>query len=139
MAWSRRLAYLAQRGTPTTLEELEEHERVLFMPTPRFQCWTLTDGESTYEFGRPARFTSNNLGAVRTAALAGAGIATMTDFFVAQDLAAGTLVRVMPAWRGTGVTAHLVYQAREKLPPRLALFLDHLARAFDPVPWATTR
>ncbi len=128
--------YLARRGTPTTFEELDGHDRVLFAPSPRFQVWTLTDGTTTFDFGGPARFTSNNLGAVRSAALAGAGIAVMSDFFVAKDVAAGALVRVMPGWTGTPVTAHLVYQARDRLPPRLVLFLDHVARAFDPVPWA---
>lgn len=132
-------AYLAERGTPATLDELDEHDRLLFAPSPNLQVWTLTDGESTYEFGRPARFASNNLGAVRCAALAGTGIAAMTDFAVAKDLAAGILVPVLPAWRGRPIDAHLVYAAREKLPPRLALFLDHCTRAFDPVPWRAER
>ncbi|HEX5064033.1 MAG TPA: LysR family transcriptional regulator [Kofleriaceae bacterium] len=131
-------SYLARRGMPTTLDELEAHDRLLFVPSPRFQGWTLTDGSSTYEFGRPARLASNNFGAVQSAVLAGAGIAAMTDFIVARDIEAGRLVPVMPAWRGRGVAAHLVYPTRAKLPPRLSLFFEHLARSFDPVPWSAS-
>src|SRR5882757_1669278 len=40
-------AYLARRGTPTTVEELDEHDRVLFTPSPRTQSWTLIHGEQT--------------------------------------------------------------------------------------------
>ena len=45
---------------PTTIEELDEHDHVLFTPSSRNQTWTLANGDATYEFGRPARFASNN-------------------------------------------------------------------------------
>jgi len=128
-------AYLARRGTPATIEDLDDHERVLFTPSPRVQSWTLYQGEATYEFGRPARLASNNVGAVYEAVLAGAGISVLSEFIVADDVAAGRLVQLLPSWRNRSVDAHAVYPARQNLPPRLSLFLDHLARSFDPVPW----
>jgi DNA-binding transcriptional LysR family regulator len=131
-------AYLARRGTPASIEELDEHDRVLFTPNARVQSWALVQGETVYEFGRPARFASNNIGAVRDAVLAGAGISVLSEFMVAEDLAAGRLVEVLPDWRNRTVDAHALYPARQNLPPRLSLFLDHLAKAFDPVPWTTS-
>lgn len=129
-------AYLARRGAPAIVDDLEEHERVLFTPSPRVQSWTLVHGDATYEFGRPVRFSSNNVGAARDAVLAGAGIALLAEFMVADDIAAGRLVPVLRDWRSRAIDAHAVYPARQNLPPRLSLFLDHLARALDPVPWA---
>ena len=128
-------AYLAKHGTPRTIEDLDEHDRVLFLPTPRVQGWQLVNGDQTYELGRPARFTSNNVGAVRDAVLAGAGITAMGDFQIACDIAEGRLVRLLPEWRGRAVDCHAVYPARQNLPPRLALFLDHLVKSFNPPPW----
>jgi DNA-binding transcriptional LysR family regulator len=128
-------AYLARRGTPTTAEDLDDHDRVLFTPSPRVQSWTLIQGEVTYEFGRPARFASNNIGAVREAVLAGAGISALTEFMVANDVSAGRLVPLLPDWHIRTVDAHAIYPARQNLPPRLSLFIDHLAKAFDPMPW----
>lgn len=128
-------SYLARRGTPTTVEELDEHDRVLFTPTARVQSWTVVNGELSYEFGRPARYASNNVGSVRDAVLAGAGISVLTDFVVAKDITAGTVVPVLPEWRSKAVDVHAVYPARQNLAPRIALFLDHLARVFAPPPW----
>jgi DNA-binding transcriptional LysR family regulator len=129
-------SYLERRGTPATVEDLEEHARVLFTPTPRVQSWPLVLGDAMYEFGRPAFFASNNVGAVHDAVLAGAGIAVLSEFMVADDIAAGRLVPVLPDWRIRSVDVHAVYPARQNLPPRLSLFVEHLAKALDPVPWA---
>ncbi|MDQ3367877.1 MAG: LysR family transcriptional regulator [Myxococcota bacterium] len=128
-------AYIAKRGTPTTVEELDDHDRVLFTPSPRIQTWMLVNGDATHDFGRPARFASNNISAVHSAALAGAGIALMTDFMVACDIASGALVRLLPEWHGRTIDVHAVYPARQNLPPRLVLFLEHLQRSLDPPPW----
>jgi DNA-binding transcriptional LysR family regulator len=129
-------AYLARRGTPQSVEDLDEHDRVLFTPSPRTQTWTLVNGEATYDFGRPARFASNNISAVHNAVVTGLGIALLTDFMVACDIANGTLVQILPEWIGRSIDVHAVYPARQNLPPRLGLFLEHLQRALDPPPWA---
>ncbi len=132
-------SYLARRGTPRTIEELDEHDIVLFTPASRNQTWTIVNGDATYEFGRPSRFASNNYGSVRDVALAGGGIALMSDFMIADDLASGALVRVLPEWGTRRVDIHAVYPARQNLPPRLTLFLDHLAKALNPPPWSARR
>jgi DNA-binding transcriptional LysR family regulator len=130
-------AYLAKRGTPTNIEQLDEHDRVLFTPVPRVQSWTLVDGDEhpAYEFGRPARFASNNVGAVYSAVVAGGGIAVLSDFQVACDIHSGRLVHILPEWKGRTVDVHAVYPARQNLPPRLSLLLEFLQKAMDPPPW----
>ncbi|MBL9013172.1 MAG: LysR family transcriptional regulator [Myxococcales bacterium] len=128
-------AYLAKRGTPKLVDELEDHDKVLFAPSARSTGWTLQSGEQTYELGRPARFISNNLGAVRDVVLAGGGISVMTEFMVACDIHEGRLVRILPEWTSRTFDVQAVYPARQNLPPRLQLFLDHLAKALNPPPW----
>ncbi len=128
-------SYLASRGTPTSIEELDDHDKVLFLPTARSTGWTLTNGEQTYEVGRPARFISNNLGAVRDVVLAGGGISVTAEFMVACDILSGKLVRLLPEWSGRAIEVQAVYPARQNLPPRLTLFLDHLNKALNPAPW----
>jgi len=130
-------AYLAKRGTPSMIDELDEHDHVLFTPTSRNQAWTLVGpGDAAFEFGRPARFASNNFGAVVEVARAGGGIAMISEFMVSDDLKKGALVRVLPDWSTRATEAHAVYPARQNLPPRLTLFLDHLAKSLNPPPWA---
>ncbi len=127
-------AYLA-KNPMRSIDDLDAAEHVLFTPTSATQAWTLHNGDQTHEFGRPARFASNNYGAVRDVALAGGGIALLSEFMVSEDLTAGRLVRVLPEWSTKQTEVHAVYPARHNLPPRLTLFLDHLAKALSPPPW----
>lgn len=129
-------AYLARRGAPETIEELDEHDHVLFTPVSRNQTWTLANGDASYEFGRPARLATNNYGAVVDVARAGGGIALISEFMVAEEIQNGQLVRVLPGWQTRPTDVHAVYPARQNVPPRLTLFLDHLAKSLNPPPWA---
>jgi DNA-binding transcriptional LysR family regulator len=130
-------AYLAKRGTPVSVDELDEHDHVLFTPSSRIQAWTLYGpGDQAHEFGRPARLASNNYGAVVDVALAGGGIACISEFMVTEEIKAGTLIRVLPDWITRPTEVHAVYPARQNLPPRLTLFLEHLSKALNPPPWA---
>jgi DNA-binding transcriptional LysR family regulator len=128
--------YLSKRGAPKTAEELDEHDHVLFTPISRNQTWTMVNGEQTYEFGRPARLASNNYGAVVDVARMGSGIALISEFMVGDALKSGQLVRVLPEWQTRPTDVHAVYPARQNVPPRLALFLEHLAKSLNPPPWA---
>ena len=128
--------YLSKRGKPGLIDELDEHDHVLFTPSSRTQAWTLTGpGDASYEFGRPARFASNNFGSVVEVARAGGGIALISEFMVAEDIKRGTLVPVLPDWRTRPSDVHAVFPARQNLPPRLTLFIDHLAKSLNPPPW----
>jgi DNA-binding transcriptional LysR family regulator len=128
--------YLAKRGTPVSVDELDEHDHVLFTPTSRTQSWTLVGpNEQTFEFGRPARLASNNYGAVVDVALAGGGVACISEFMVTEQIKNGSLIRVLPDWATRPTEVHVVYPARQNLPPRLTLFLEHLSKALNPPPW----
>lgn len=134
-------AYLERRGTPTQIDELDEHDHVLFTPASRNQTWTLVGpsangaGEQSYDFGRPARLASNNYGAVVDVARAGIGIALISEFMVTEELTSGALARVLPEWQSRPTDVHAVYPARQNVPPRLTLFLEHLAKSLNPPPW----
>ena len=131
-------SYLARRGAPKTVEELDDHDHVLFTPASRNQTWTLVHdngSDHTYDFGRPARLASNNYGPVVDVARQGGGITLISDFMVMDDIRAGKLVHVLPEWHTRPTDVHAVYPARQNIPPRLTLFLDHLAKALNPPPW----
>jgi DNA-binding transcriptional LysR family regulator len=115
---------------------LDDHDRVHFTPLSRNQTWTVQRGDTSSEFGGPAHFASNNILAVRDVLLSGGGIALIPDFMVACDVATGKLIRVLPEWQGRSSDVNAVYPARQNLPPRLSLFLEHLVASFNPPPWA---
>ena len=44
-------------------------------------------------------------------------------------------MRLLPEWRGRPTDISAVYPARQNIPPRLSLFLDHLTKHLNPPPW----
>jgi DNA-binding transcriptional LysR family regulator len=68
--------------------------------------------------------------AVRNAAIDGAGVAILPDHVCREALAAGRLVRVLPAWHGLQGIVHLVFTTRRGLSPAVRALIDHLAAGF---------
>jgi DNA-binding transcriptional LysR family regulator len=93
--------------------------------------WFLeTDGGKTYTLHHEPRIACADFAAVRTAAVAGLGVALLPDHTCRQALEDGTLVRVLPAWRGMKGLVHLVFTTRRGLPPAVRKFIDSLAAGF---------
>ena len=74
-------------------------------------------------------FSTNSAYASRAAALAGTGILRATVFSVRDDVAAGRLVRLLPAWTLEQSDVHAVYPASVHLPRRVRVFIDALKAA----------
>jgi len=129
-------AYLARRGTPTELADLAHHDTVQFVPSQRLQTWGLRGPEGDVEITPGARIVSNNMFAVREAAVAGAGIALLSDLVVGADLAAGRLVEVLPAWSLPGSEMYAVYPSTRNLSPKVRAFLEFLVDWVARTPWA---
>jgi DNA-binding transcriptional LysR family regulator len=80
--------------------------------------------------GRGARFpiaprmSTDSLYALRNAALMGVGAAIVSAWLVAEDLAAGRLVHIAPAWRAAPLPIWLAYPHARFYPAKLQRFLD---------------
>jgi len=74
----------------------------------------------------PAIFLDATL-AVREAICEGAGLAVMPDYAVAQDMADGRLIRVLPHWHLPAGGIHAVFPAARFRPPKVRAFVDMLA------------
>lgn len=68
------------------------------------------------------RLATDSLYATRRAVLGGAGIALVSAWAVAPDLAAGRLVRLAPQWVGDPLPIYLMHPYARQYPPRLRAF-----------------
>lgn len=68
--------------------------------------------------------------ALRRAALAGVGIVQLPTLMVCDELARGTLVKVLPAWAPRRDIIHAVYPSRRGLLPAVRALIDHLAAGY---------
>ena len=117
-------SYLARKPAPTEPDDLADHDLIAFVPNARFGTWGLTGpGGQVSELTPTARLTSNNLLAVREAAVAGAGIALLPTFVV-QCPTAIALVPVLPEWQAPTGELYAVYPSTRNLSPKVRAYLD---------------
>ncbi|MDE1149817.1 MAG: LysR family transcriptional regulator [Azospirillaceae bacterium] len=114
--------YLAQAGEPTVPADLERHECLGIL---RAGTWTLRDGEGTTTVPIGGRFILNSVGMIRRLATLDMGIALMPEEVVMDELAAGTLRRIMPEWHGLPTPIYAVTETR-LLPAKTQRFIEFL-------------
>ena len=128
-------AYLEEHGTPSTVQELAEHECILFRPEGPTQRWVFEGGpdEEIVEVG--GRLGSGEFAFLRSACLAGAGIARMPSHLGAREVREGSLVRLLPErWLERG-SLSLIYPSARHLPAKARAFRDFMVKTFDDPPW----
>jgi len=76
------------------------------------------------------RLITDDFVQMRLAALRGIGVAQLPDFVVNDDLAAGTLIDVLPQWKPHAGIVHAVFPSRRGLLPAVRGLLDFLAEEF---------
>ena len=58
--------------------------------------------------------------------IAGAGIGPLPWFLARQEVVSGRLLRVLPEYRGAGMTAHLVHPPARPVPPKVIALCTYL-------------
>ena len=126
--------YIAQHGAPTAISSLVDHDCLIFGPSSSKAAWTLkgTNGESVRVPVR-GRLAVNHLQAVRSAALAGLGIALLPKLVCRQDIAEGALQIVLEGCAPPPVPIHITYPSGRFLAPAVRVFVDHLRDRFRQV------
>ena len=79
------------------------------------------------------RFSTDSLYALRSAALLGLGACLGSAWVLADDLASGRLVHLMPAWQAAALPVSLVYPYARFYPARLRCFIDIMRQAMPAV------
>ena len=131
--------YLASREEIRTPSDLVRHSILHFSPLATGPVWRLKgpNGEMDVPV-RPAIAADNAL-MLRRAALDGAGVALLAGFLVADDLAQGRLVEVLPAYRPEPGIIIIVFPERPILARKTRVFIDFLAQRWKPSPpWDLT-
>ena len=75
------------------------------------------------------RMSTDNLYALRQAAVLGLGVGIGSKWMLEADLAAGRLVQLMPEWQAPHLPLHLIYPHARYYPVRLRRFIDAMRAA----------
>lgn len=92
--------------------------------------WRLEGPSGTRDIRHTPRLSCGDFSAIRSAAVAGLGVAMLPDHACAAELHSGALVHVLPEWRSEDGIVHLVFTTRTGLPPLVRAWIDHLAKGF---------
>lgn len=90
-------------------------------------------GGAVQEIRPPVRFATNNIFALHRAALKGAGVAILPRWFIADDLATGRLIDLLPRWQAASYAVNVAYLPARHQPRRLAMFLEALRKGLSEI------
>ena len=127
-------AWLAEHGEPRTPAQLAQCPAVALPPEERCTTWQFArPGEHAQQVTLLPGYTVNNVLMVRLGALAGLGVAILPAPLVADDLAAGTLQRLLPDYEIDDPDSRMciVYSNRQYVPAKTRSFVDYALEHFD--------
>jgi DNA-binding transcriptional LysR family regulator len=121
-------SYFAVRPKPLTPHDLTEHGCInLRLPTfGGFYAWEFEKDGRELKVRVDGQLAFNNVPMVLKAARAGFGLACVTHDHVQNDIALGSLVRVLADWCPPFSGYHLYYPSRRQLSPAFSLLADAL-------------
>jgi DNA-binding transcriptional LysR family regulator len=120
--------YLNERGRPERPEQIPQHATLSFSPETDRQTWELFDTDGTsVQIEHTPRLVCHDFPMLRSAVLAGLGIALLPESVVRADVERGTVEQVLPAWTLPLGVFHVVFPTRRGLLPSVRAFIDFLA------------
>jgi DNA-binding transcriptional LysR family regulator len=133
-------AYLADHGTPRSLDDLPGHRLVHYVPvlggrSPGFEH--VDDGGRSHFVPMAGALTVNNSDAYVAACLAGIGIIQVPEPAMRGLIEGGHLVDVLPHHRPAPMPVNLLYANRRHLPKRVLEFMNWVDGVMRPYLAAT--
>ena len=123
--------FLDQHGRPTEPTDAARYPTMDLMRTTPKHAWDLTDdrGKAISVAFEP-RYVSDDMAALRDAALDGVGIVQLPEYMVREQLQSKELEVVLPEWKPRAGLIHLVFPSRRGLAPAVRHFIDFIEREF---------
>lgn len=123
--------YLKRHGRPKHPEDLAEHVCLGLSYWRRSDHWRLIGPKgASCAVTVQSRFTANQGEALRIAALSGLGIVLQPEPVLANDLASGRLLPVLPGWSLKPSPMYLIYPQDQYPTAKLRSAIDFLVERF---------
>ena len=116
--------YLAQHGTPQTPADLGVHAVVAFSGVAGVERWIFRNETRETSVAIRPRLIVTTAEAALDVVRADFGITRVLSYQAADDIARGSLLRLLPAHEGLELPIHLLYPGSRHPPPKLRAFLD---------------
>lgn len=123
--------YFRERPCPQRIEDLLQHDciRQRYSFGGRLFDWKFQVAGQLVQIDVQGRLIVDDMHSVVDAAVRGAGIAFAYADFARQEIAAGSLVRILPQDSATDDAFHIYYPHRSHMPGKLRAFVDFMKDA----------
>lgn len=119
--------YLARHGTPQTLDELRNHQRISYVYQGDIIGWGFDVDNRPVTIDGGGAFRTNDAEHVRGAVLAGLGIAHHASWLFTDVLASGEVVRILNQHAPPPFPINAVTAGGRRMPSRVRQFIEFLA------------
>ncbi len=123
-------AYLELRGEPGRIQELSDHDCIVFGGTSIHASWSFSVGRKTVKVPIRGRVAVNHLQAAREAALAGLGIAMLPAMVCGEDIRSRRLRAVLAGSAPPAVPVWILYPGGRYLAPAARAFVEFVKARF---------
>lgn len=125
-------ALLAGRTLPLMPVDFTGLPSVDLGPPQPQHVWSLRGPEgASVAIPHQPRLVTDDMNALRVAAVRGVGIAQLPTMVVSDALKQGTLVKIAPEWASRSGIVHAVFPSRRGLLPSVRSLIDYLALRFE--------
>ena len=131
--WVASPAYLTRQGTPKVPADLAKHEALLGTSRGAME-WTFGGRRRGAPPHLAGRLRVDDIETRLRLAREGRGIAQFLSYQVAEDLAAGRLVRLLRSYEPPLLPVQLLTKGRAHRAPKIDAFLDFAARKLSALP-----
>ena len=126
-------AYLALRGVPRTPSDLATHDTIFGMARSPAREWRFGPSARGVVVRLTPRLLVDDVEAQLQAAKAGRGVARPLSYQVADELADGSLIRLLQEFEPEPLPVHLVTSSRSHMAPKVRAFWDSAIGIFRDV------
>lgn len=128
-------ALVKRFGLPQTPDDLATLPCIVLRENKEdVSLWHFSKGRTSRSVRVPGHLVCNDGDVIRQWACEGRGVILRSEWDVADDLRAGRLVRLLPAWKAPDANVMALTHARAGLPQRTRHFMQALQGRFKPQP-----
>jgi DNA-binding transcriptional LysR family regulator len=119
--------YIEQRGMPLSLEDLQNHECLIYSYFGRHGLWRFMKEGEPISQPVSGRLVASDSEILLSASLKSMGISYQPRADAQPYLDSGALMEILPEYQTLDLGIYGVYQSRKKMPQALRLLLDMLS------------
>ena len=124
-------AYIKRHGTPTTLEELSNHNCLAISGNGSQRGWTFRQNGKNVVLKVEGNMVCNDGEVLHDWALSGKGLAWRSMWEVGSEIESGKLMTVLDEFNAPGNDIYAIFAQRRHLPLRIRAFVDFLRHAYS--------